>query len=254
MTSHAPKKCPACGNDSTGKFCNSCGSALDAAACAKCGAKTSGRGKFCPECGASTLAGAAVSSSDRTPWIIAGVAVAALVIVLAVVVSRGNAPAAAPEAAAASGMPDLTQMTPRDAADRLFDHVARATSANDTAQVAQFAPMALQAYAMLGGNLDPDARLHIGLIHIAMRNRAALLAEADTVLRGSSTHLFGLYLRMQASELPGGDAAAGRRAAQAFLQAYDTERAKSLPEYGMHEQLLTEARTDAQRLAGAAAR
>jgi len=253
MTQKPSLKCPACGAESTGKFCNSCGAPLDAAACPKCGAKLSGRGKFCAECGA-PVAGGVVPAADRTPWIIAGVAVTALVVVLVVVVARG--PAAAPgeaATAAASGMPNLDQMTPREAADRLFDHVARAQSAGDTAQIAQFAPMALQAYAALQGDLDADARLHIGLIHEAVGNRTGVLAEADTILRGSATHLFGLDLRMRAAELAG-DAAARRRAAQAFLQAYDSERAKNLPEYGMHVQLLVEAQAAAQRLVGAAAR
>jgi len=253
MTQTPSRKCPACGAESTGKFCNSCGAALDAAACPKCGAKLSGRGRFCAECGTPTGA-AGATAVDRTPWIVAGVAVVALVVVLVVVVARG--PAAAPgadAAAAAPGVTDLAQLTPREAADRLFDHVARAQSAGDTAQIAQFAPMTLQAYALLQGDLDADARLHIGLVHEAVGNRAGVSAEADTILRGSATHLFGLDLRMRAAELAG-DAAARRRAAQAYLQSYDSERAKNLPEYGMLVQLLVEAQAAAQRLVAAAAR
>ncbi len=171
------------------------------------------------------------------------------------VVARGGAPTQQAEGGAtgssAGAIPDLAQMSPREAADRLFDHVARAESNDDTAQVAQFAPMALQAYAMLGTNLDADARLHIGLIHLAVRDAAATRAQADTILRGSRTHLFGLYLRVRAAEVTA-DTAGLRRALQAFGAAYDAERAKNLPEYGMHGQLLTDTKSQADRGAGGA--
>lgn len=253
MAPHTTHTCPSCGAESTGKFCNSCGAPLAGGVCASCGATLTGRGKFCAECGAPTgRAGGAGRGADRTPWIIAGVAILALVVTIVVVVARGGAPTQQAEGAAtgsAGAIPDLAQMSPREAADRLFDHVARAESNNDTAQVAQFAPMALQAYAMLGTDLDADARLHIGLIHLAVRDAASARAQADTVLRGSRTHLFGLYLRVRAAEVSA-DAAGLRRALQAFSTAYDAERAKTLPEYGLHSQLLTDTKSQADRGAG----
>jgi hypothetical protein len=251
MAPNTTQKCPSCGSESTGKFCNACGASLSGSVCGSCGAKLTGRGKFCADCGAPTGQPGGARSGDRTPWIVAGVAVVALVVTLVVVVARSGAPTqqSADTPAAGGPIPDLAQMSPREAADRLFDHVARAESNGDSAQVAQFAPMALQAYAMLGAELDPDARLHIGLVHLAVRNAAGATAEADTILRGSRTHLYGLLLKVRAAEVSG-DAAGARRALQAFAAAYQAERAKNLPEYAMHDQLLLDTKTQAERGAG----
>lgn len=251
MAPDTTHKCPSCGAESTGKFCNACGASLSGGVCGSCGAKLTGRGRFCADCGAATGQVGGARSGDRTPWIVAGVAVVALVVTLVVVVARSGAPTqqAASAPGTAGAIPDLAQMSPREAADRLFDHVARAESNGDTAQVAQFAPMALQAYATLGADLDPDARLHIGLIHLAVRNAASATAQADTILRGSRTHLYGLLLKVRAAEVSG-DAAGTRRALRAFAAAYQAERAKSLPEYDMHNQLLLDTKTQAERGAG----
>ena len=75
---------------------------------------------------------------------------------------------------------------------------------------------------------------------------AGATAQADTILRGSRTHLYGLLLKVRAAELSG-EAAGARRALRAFAAAYQTERAKSLPEYDMHNQLLLDTKTQAER-------
>ena len=257
MPPSASSKCPACGVESTGKFCNSCGAPLTGpATCEKCGAALSARAKFCPGCGAPTGSRAAGHPGERTPWVVAGVAVAVAVVAVVAVFARSGAPAPpAEDAAAAAGAgqaTDLTQMTPRQAADRLFDRVMLASESGDTAQVAQFGPMAIQAHNVLEGGLDPDARLHVGLISLAMGNAAGAAAQADTVLRGSPTHLYGLVLRARAAALAG-DAAGRRRALEAFLRSYAAERARNLPEYAQHARLLSDTRDLAERTAGAAA-
>ena len=78
-------------------------------------------------------------------------------------------------------------------------------------------------------------------------------AEADTLLRGSRTHLYGLLLKARAADASG-DAATARAAMQAFVANYDAERAKNLPEYAEHNQLLIETRNQAVRGPGAARR
>ena len=45
---------------------------------------------------------------------------------------------------------DLASLSPRQAADRLFNRVMAASENGDTAEALQFAPMALQAYNNLG--------------------------------------------------------------------------------------------------------
>jgi Double zinc ribbon len=259
------QKCPACGAQSGGKFCSECGAPLGARACPKCGTPMSARAKFCPDCGYATpattaggpvpgaVATPAGGMADKMPWIIAGVAVLALLAVVIVVVGKrgGDAP---PDGAAAApfdpnrGTTDISQMSPRDAADRLFNRVMTAAEGGDTAQVQFFGPMTIQAY----GNaqpLDADARLHIGMIHLLLGNPAGATAEADTIARESRTHLFGLLLRARAAEAANNTAAA-RQAYTQMVDVWDAERAKNLGEYGQHEAVLTQARAAARQLIG----
>ena len=260
MANPATQKCAACGAESTGKFCSTCGAPLGGAACAKCGATLSARSRFCPECGTPTRGAAAargaggVAPNQRAAWIVAGVCVVALIVTIVVVVGR-RAPTVQAEGGAAPGpgtpaTTDITQMPPAQQASRLFDRVMRAEEAGDTAQVTFFAPMAIQAYQMLGAGLGPDERLHVGLLALATHDPTGATAQADTILKGSRTHLYGLLLKARIAEATG-NAAATRSALQAFATHYDAERAKNLPEYAEHDQLLVETRDLATRGAGA---
>lgn len=256
----ATQQCPNCGAQSSGKFCAECGSPLGERTCPHCGSKLSGKAKFCPECGGAvipTLPGGArplmAAPADKLPWIIAVVAVLALLTTLIVVVTRGRAPAAATQEVPGIGDPtrgttDLTQLSPREAADRLFDRVARASEAGDTAQVNFFGPMTVQAYANVTP-LDADARLHLGLVQLALGNHAAADAQADSIAREFRNHLFASLLRIRAAEQRG-DAAGARRLYGSYLQSYDAERARRLPEYDQHDAILVEARNQARTLAG----
>jgi hypothetical protein len=196
---------------------------------------------------------ARAGASPIMPWFIAGVCVLAIhaaVIVLAVRrpqpaeanqsdMTNTGAPAALPGAAGATGRaPDISSMTPREAADRLYDRIARATESGDSGQVSFFGPMALQAYARVTPR-DPDARLHIGLIELALRNPAGAAAQADSIGRESGSHLFGPMLWARAAEAQG-NRAATRQAYQQFLASYESERARNLPEYEQHNTMLTE--------------
>lgn len=267
MTSAPLSTCPQCGHASAGRFCSNCGSPLAGATCRGCGATLSVAARFCHACGAPTGATAASSvrpagrtagsrvGTDRAPWYIAGAAVLVLVVTVVVVVVRsgsgsGGGPGDASVAPGAATT-DLSQMTPREAADRLFDRVARLSEAGDTAQVSLFAPMALDAYRRLD-TLDADARFHIGLIMLAAGQPAGALAQADTIQRAARTHLFAFLLRAQAAQAAG-DAVGERRALEAFLTNYRAERAKNLPEYAQHTQLLIQTREQAERGAGGAA-
>lgn len=250
---------------SGGKFCSECGAPLGGRACAKCGAAMSPKAKFCPDCGTPAPGAAARGAvpgaaptpasglTDRMPWIIAGVAVLALLAVVIVVVGKRDG---APATQAGAQMPfdpnrgttDITNMSPREAADRLFNRVMTAAEAGDTGQVAFFGPMTIQAY----GNatpLDIDARLHIGMIQLLLGNPAGARAEADTIAQTSRTHLFGLILRARAAEAEG-NAAAARQAYTQMLDNWEAERARQLGEYGQHEAVLSQARGAAQQILG----
>ena len=253
------QKCPSCGAQTSGKFCAECGALLGEITCSHCGAKLPARAKFCGECG-TVVAGSGrrlpVSAlptprGDRLAWYVAGVAVLGLLVVIVITVGRKSAPAAQSGSAPASAL-DLSTMSPREQADRLFNKVMTLHEAGKADSVSFFAPMALGAYANLGSNLDADSRLHLGLIELATGQNDAAAAQGDTIVRLSRTHLFGWLLKGQAA-LQARDSAAARRALRSYLQNYPSERARNLPEYAEHSSMLQEARDEAERLVPKAA-
>jgi Double zinc ribbon len=244
-------KCPSCGQEAAGKFCSNCGAALAGASCPSCSAPLSAGARFCHVCGtalgaprrpAAHGAGMAGGQAALVPWIVTGIAVAVLVVVL--VARFGGAGAPAPAQASAAGAPgagqngmvattDISQMSPQEQADRLFDRVMTAHEAGDSQQVAFFGPMALQATAMLGP-LNDDEHFHVGLLNAALGNYAATTAEADTIAKSDPRHLFVPLLRWEVASHDK-DSAAMRRAYRQFLDNYDKEMASGRPEYAMHK-------------------
>lgn len=255
------KPCPACGAATAGRFCSQCGASVEAPVkCAECGNELPAGGRYCNACGAPTPATAAAlaaapppRSQPVVPWVIAGAAVTALV--AALVLRGGGEETPAPEApfanGAAAGDPsavDLSSMTPRQAADRLYERVMTSAEAGDSAQARQFLPMALQAYSMVPPQeVDADARYHLGVLHLFNGDAASARAQADTILSAAPTHLFGLYNAAQA-ERASGNVEAARGLYERFLAAYDAEVAKSLPEYQAHQPVLDVMRQDASRV------
>ena len=77
---------------------------------------------------------------------------------------------AAGAAGAATGnrAPDISQLSPTDIANRLFDRIMRLNDQGKADSVAFFAPMAIQAYQMVeqeqGHPLDADQRFDVGRI------------------------------------------------------------------------------------------
>jgi hypothetical protein len=229
-------KCPTCGANATGKFCHNCGAALGKRTCTKCGETLTGSAKFCHACGTPSAGGGAGTGArpGGIPWFLVGGAVVVLLVIVAVVQLRPGTPppAPAPPAAQPSGPVDLSQLSPREAADRLFDRVMISKEAGKLDTAAFFAPMALRAYGMLDA-LDPDARFHIGLLEIAAGNPAGADAQADTLAQAVPSHLYAFMLRADAARARG-DSVAARRVDQAFLQHYDAETAANRPEYAPH--------------------
>lgn len=236
-------KCPSCGANATGKFCSSCGARLSAAACGACGAPLSAGAKFCHACGAPAGAaaaggGGAPRPSTVVPWALAGTAVVALLMALAVTLLRPERGAPAPAAVgpAGAGPVDLASLTPREAADRLFERVVSADERGVKDTALFFAPMALRAYQMVSP-LDEDARYHIGLINLVLDDQAGALAQADSIEGAVPTHLFAPLLRARVAR-DRGDTAAQRRAERAFLDHYEAELATGRTEYQLHGVLL----------------
>lgn len=227
-------KCPQCGDNAAGKFCSNCGASLSKTSCAKCGAALSGGAKFCHACGAAAgAAGAPLASPGGIPWVLVGAVVVVAIVVLAVTqLAPGGSPPPAAAAPSTAGPLDLSQISPKDAADRLFNRVMQANESGRRDTAVFFAPMALQAYGMLDTR-DLDARFHMGLVELVADNPAGAEAQADTIAQEAPTHLFAAMLRADAARARG-DTAAARAAEALFLRNFDAELALQRTEYGHH--------------------
>jgi hypothetical protein len=256
--------CPSCGAAASGRFCNACGAAVNAA-CRECGNPLPAGARFCNECGTPAVAPAgAARRAPILPWALTGAAMLALVATLILNNDRESpaapapvqAVAAAPQApgpvasgAPAAGNPgavDLASMTPREAADRLFNRVMQNVSSGDSATARQFLPMAVAAYDR-ARPLDSDGRYHLAVLHLVGGNLDAARAQSDTILSSNPKHLFGLFTGAQAAQ-GRGDAAASVSLFRRFLAAFEAEKArKDVIEYADHAQALPAMKAEAER-------
>ena len=252
--------CSVCGKPlaSGAHFCHQCGVAVSGSGTAR--QQGQNRFKDGPATGPSK-AGPAAPGAQPAPagsfqwgWLVPGIAVLMLVVFLIAQKLSGNAGGAAPEgdktplggapmagpfsggAGAGAGgggaPPDISQMTPEQRADRLFDRVMRYGSEGKQDSARIFAPMAIQAYEMIGA-LDTHRRYDIGMIAVIAGDAGIAKAQADTILSASPTHLLGLVVAMKAAGLankPAERAAFEKR----LVAAKDAELAKKLPEYESH--------------------
>ncbi len=256
--SPTPGVCTACGSSASGRFCSNCGASLAGATCSACDAALSPGAKFCHRCG--TPAGAEASGgvgggggdersfSGALPWGVAAIALVALVALIAgqrfshpadqPVAASTTAQAAPFAGATGSGQaPDISNMTPAEAASRLYDLVMTFHEAGKADSVKQFAPMAIQAYGMIGA-LNQDQHYDVGRIAAVSGDSALARAEADTILAADSTHLLGLILAANAAHMRK-DVNAERSLHDKLVAAAPRERAKSLPEYSEHANDIT---------------
>jgi hypothetical protein len=258
MSAPAPASgttCPSCGAAATGRFCAGCGAAADGATCAGCRAALTPGARYCHRCGtpAGTTPPAAARSaagSNNLPWVIA--AIAFLVPVgffagryfslrepaaaqTAPAIGLGGPAATGPAPFAGDGparAPDISALSPRERADRLFDRVVRLAEEGKTDSAQFFAPMALAAYQMVEP-VDADVRYDMGRIGEITGVATLARAQADTILREHPTHLLGLILAARAARASG-EASAARDLERRFLAARDAELRKKLAEYQRH--------------------
>jgi hypothetical protein len=221
-------------------------------ACVNCGASLSSGAQFCHACGASQKV--AGGQAIPLPLLFGGFFVV-LVAVAALSYNLGRSADQAPAGTAPVGMggsqlgaPDISTMSPPEQATRLYDMVMSAHEQGDQARMAQFAPMALQAYAALGP-LDEDQHFHVGLISVFNQAVDEGLARADSIVAASPNHLFADILRFNAAMLQG-DPQGAQAAQRHFLEHYDTEMAVGRQEYELHGRQLEAFRTRAVDEAG----
>lgn len=201
--------CPSCQNPVSGRFCQSCGRANP------------------------------FVRGTPGPWIyVGGVLVLAIVFALGVLVgvarrSPASAAVEGPPTVAPAAAPDISDLSPRERFDRLYDRVMRASSSGDNATMTQFAPMAISAYGMLD-SVDLDARYDVAVIKLHVGDMAGARALADTIIRAAPTHLFGYMLRATVARFAG-DSAKARQATATFARNYEAELRRGRPEYEKHK-------------------
>jgi len=252
----AATTCPTCGSPASGNFCSACGASLLPRTCAGCRADLSPRARFCHRCGraAGTAVAASLPARERTAWIVAAGLCVVLLSLIVFKVIREARPAATPEMAnagaqsaagdlpggggpsggglAAGTPPDISQMSPRERFDRLFNRVMQAAERGDTSQVVRFTPMALGAYGQLD-SIDADARYHAAVLRMQVGDMAGALALADTILARDPGHLFGYIVRGTVAGLQN-DTARRRQAERDFRAHFAAESAAGRQEYQEH--------------------
>ena len=228
-------------------------------ACPSCGTATLSEARFCHDCGASLEGGPGGgkwSAGTLARWGAAASLIAVAVFAVVTFSERGGAPpsSSAPPTPAPMPMPnfntppDLSQMTLREAADRLFNRIMKASEQGNRAEAQRFVPMAVQAYGALPV-LDRDARYHLALIHDVADDRANAGRQIAALRQGAPNHLLALVLEHNTA-VRSGDRATVSRVLAAFAAAYDTEIATGRPEYEAHRNTIERFRAaDALRAA-----
>jgi hypothetical protein len=231
---------------STPRFCEQCGSTLSTSAnfCPNCGNAVAG-GTPAPRAVGGSAPAARTGLAGALPWLIPSVAVVG-VIAFAVMSGRPDQSAAPFMGGAAGGIPamDISQLSPDERVDRLFNRVMTAASAGKTDSVAFFAPMAITSFQALEP-LSLHRRYDLGLIHLVAGDAAQARAQAEAILTEQPRHLLGLALAMRASKAAN-DEAARKRFATRFLDALPTERSRAVQEYIDHATDITEATAEAE--------
>lgn len=260
--------CPSCGVPASGRFCANCGAPLEGARCAACAAQLSVGARFCHRCGTAVGATAPAPAArtgdagfnNALPWAVAAIALLALIALVAGQrFSRTHGAAQAADVTAQAGAaddggsgggapvraPDISQMSPQERADRLYDLIMRFDSEGKKDSIAFFAPMALSAYQMLPQQ-TLDSHYDMGRIAEVAGAGEVARAEADTILAQDPHHLLGLILSISVAR-DAGDKATVQRDQRTLVAAEKTELAKNLPEYQRHQTEITAALAEAKR-------
>lgn len=255
----APATCPTCGAAASGRFCSGCGTALAGASCATCDAPLTPGARFCHRCG--TPAGATPAAASRgfagvLPWAVAALAMVSLIALVAgqrfgdrgtptgtsavldgangqgsTVISAPNAPTS--DRTGMPRAPDISQLTPEQRAERLYDRIMTEAEAGRPENVRTFLPMAIAAFEMLSP-MSLDQRYDLGRIAEVGGDTTLARAQADTILQQRATHLLGLVLGARAARMVGNEPHA-KQFDERLVSVAPRERVTGLPEYQLHK-------------------
>lgn len=274
--SASPIICAACSAPGTGRFCSNCGASLEATVCGGCNEPLTPGTRFCHNCGKPSGAQAPQTSpnvppvakssaSNLLPWIVAAIALVTLLAFLAgnaFNTPRGSSLDAPQNALPQAGLddrasvgdpsangtirgPDISQLSPEERADRLFNRVMLLQSQGKSDSVLFFAPMAISAYQMLSP-INSDQRYDLGRIAEVAGALPLARAQADTILLEHPKHLLGLILAARIASLD--NRATDKKAyVSRLLSAYQAESARKLPEYERHGNDIDKALSEARR-------
>lgn len=235
--------CPRCGDMASGRFCAWCGAPLGAVGCAGCGQSLVAGSRFCNNCGA-RVGGATAKNSTSDSGLARLISVGAVLMLIAFVAGQmlgrrsvgangGSAQqAGVPLSSATQTAPDISNMSPDERANRLFNRVMVYSEQGKLDSARFFAPMAIQAYQMIGP-LDAHARYDIGEISAAVGEVAMARLEADSILASYPKHLLGLVLAIRAADMAG-DKKSVEQFQRRLIAAAPEERGKNVKEYVEH--------------------
>jgi tetratricopeptide (TPR) repeat protein len=163
-------------------------------------------------------------------------------------VGPANGTATSTPAPTGAAAVDLSQMTPREAADRLFGRVMSAAEAGDSAQAAQFMPMAIQAYQR-AQPLDLDGLFHLSTLQRTSLDLGTALETAQQGLATNEDHLLLLHAGGEAAR-EAGDTDLANEYFERILAVYDAQMASGNVDYQAHASMMTSIRQNAQAQLG----
>lgn len=220
----------------------------DEVVCSACGEDNKISARFCQGCGKSLTGGSWLNAQTLT---VLGACLATLVALGALFstvidtgdTSGGSSAVTTPARTAptpAGQPPDLSTMSPREAADRLFNRVMMADEQGNADEVTQFAPMAIAAYDQLE-SLDLDALYHVGLIHAAAGDLDSAGDAVERLKAAVPEHLLASLLEHRLA-MDANDQARADRAIEQFRAHYDDEIRIDRLEYRDHERSIVQFR------------